>query len=371
MTQAMRQVVLYPNRPHATEHERASLQVLGEWLAAQLGWNFAGEFQPGQRYSQPLYFIPADTLTGETAESLGIVSAEQLFGGVVPQPFMATKVITHSLLDGAAQAPEQWTALFSELVRDCVLQGFSVFNLGEAKTAGLRLLKNGPVRIKPVRATAGRGQMLIENAQQLDAALQLQAVAEVSEFGLVLEEHLEDVTTYSVGQVNIGPHLISYYGTQSLTPNQHGEQVYGGSDLVVAKGDFTHLLALPLPKTARLAVAQAQIYDEAAQSCFPEFFASRRNYDVAQGIGARGALSSGVLEQSWRIGGASSAELAAMQAFLDHPEWVAVRSCSTELHGENAPLPVSEPSKVIFRGADRDVGFISKSVRVEPYGDTQ
>src|SRR5262249_20209871 len=43
---------------------------------------------------------------------------------------------------------------------------------------------------------------------------------------------------------------------------------------------------------------------------FHGFAASRRNYDVAQGIDADGWPQSGVLEPSWHVGGASSAELA-------------------------------------------------------------
>ena len=46
------------------------------------------------------------------------------------------------------------------------------------------------------------------------------------------------------------------------------------------------------------------------------FFASRRNYDVVAGLDARGQRRCGVLEQSWRVGGASPAELVALAAFL-------------------------------------------------------
>ena len=51
----------------------------------------------------------------------------------------------------------------------------------------------------------------------------------------------------------------------------------------------------------------AMIDDAAATECFPGLVASRRNYDVAQGTNARGKRCSGVLEQSWRLGGATGA----------------------------------------------------------------
>jgi Protein of unknown function (DUF3182) len=51
----------------------------------------------------------------------------------------------------------------------------------------------------------------------------------------------------------------------------------------------------------------------------PGFTVSRRNYDVAQGIDGEGQRRSGVLEASWRSGGASTAELAAMKEFAQDP----------------------------------------------------
>src|SRR5499427_910266 len=72
---------------------------------------------------------------------------------------------------------------------------------------------------------------------------------------------------------------------------------------------------------------------------FHGFAASRRNYDVAQGIGADGRRRSGVLEPSWRIGGASSAELAALAAFARDPSLKIVRASHLEEYGEGRRAP--------------------------------
>jgi hypothetical protein len=61
--------------------------------------------------------------------------------------------------------------------------------------------------------------------------------AELSEHGLVLEEDLTDVTTYSVGRVRAAGLVISYWGTQRVTRDNTGAAVCGGSDLVVARGE--------------------------------------------------------------------------------------------------------------------------------------
>ena len=189
---------------------------------------------------------------------------------------------------------------------------------------------------------------------------------ELWSYGLVLEENLTDVTTYSVGQVRVAELVATYYGTQRLTPDNSGAAVYGGSDLVIVRGDFEALLGLDPPEEARLAVAQARVYDAAATEFFPGLFASRRNYDVAQGLDSSGRRRSGVLEQSWRIGGASSAEIAALEAFRAEPALHAVRASSIEVYGESeAPPP---HASVYFRGMDEQVGPITKYALVEPHG---
>ncbi|MFQ6749070.1 DUF3182 family protein, partial [Bordetella pertussis] len=106
-------------------------------------------------------------------------------------------------------------------------------------------------------------------------------------YGLVLEEHLEDISTYSVGVAQVGVHLASYIGTQSLTLDHAGLEVYGGSDLWFVSGPLPALLQLELDAPRRTALEHAMRYDEQAFACYPRLYASRRNYDVARGRDAR------------------------------------------------------------------------------------
>ena len=73
----------------------------------------------------------------------------------------------------------------------------------------------------------------------------------IKQFG---EQNLVDVTTYSIGQVRVAGRVGTYYGTQTMTTNHHGAEVYGGSDLTVVRGGFDTLLALPLSGDAKLAI---------------------------------------------------------------------------------------------------------------------
>ena len=136
------------------------------------------------------------------------------------------------------------------------------------------------------------------------------------------------------------------------------------------RGDFDALLGLDPPEEARRAVAQARAYDAAAMELFPGLFASRRNYDVALGLDAGGRRRRGVLEQSWRLGGASGAEIAALEAFRAEPALQAVRASSIEIYGEGEALPPH--ATVSFRGIDERVGPITKyALLVERYGDAR
>jgi hypothetical protein len=110
-------------------------------------------------------------------------------------------------------------------------------------------------------------------------------------------------------------------------------------------------------------VAAARRYDEATEE-FHGFTASRRNYDVAKGIGADGWPQSGVLEPSWRVGGASSAELAAMAAFARDPSLEIVRASHVEQYGQRRRAPAD--AIVEFQGDDPEAGPLLRYTIVTP-----
>jgi hypothetical protein len=84
---------------------------------------------------------------------------------------------------------------------------------------------------------------------------------------------------------------------------------------------------------------------------------TRRNYDVIEGTDATGSRRIGVLEQSWRVGGASGAEIAAFEAFADDLDCAAVRCSTVEIYAEVTP-PVG--ATVYFSGVDPVVGAMTK-----------
>jgi Protein of unknown function (DUF3182) len=114
---------------------------------------------------------------------------------------------------------------------------------------------------------------------------------------------------------------------------------------------------------ASAALVAARRYDEATEE-FHGFTASRRNYDVARGTGADGWPQSGVLEPSWRVGGASSAELAAMAAFARDPSLEIVRASHVEEYGERRRAPAD--AIVEFQGDDPEAGPLLRYTIVTP-----
>ncbi|WP_109514456.1 DUF3182 family protein [Pseudomonas ovata] len=360
------EVVLLPTEKILGQHEVVVHQALGRQLAQLLGGEFTGTFDAAQPQGRSLYFVPSDTLVDPPrARQLNIRSADDVFGGLVSEPFMATKAISHALPDQASARPPGWSEAFHDQAGDAVLAGFSVFSEADARQAGQQMLADGPVRIKPVRATAGRGQIVAQDSAELTAALSEQDFAEVARWGLVIEQDLQDVVTYSVGQVSVAGGVASYHGTQSLTRDNQGATVYGGSCLWIVRGGFDVLLDQPLQAPVRRAVQQAIAYDRAAQACLPGFIASRRNYDIAQGVNARGQACSGVLEQSWRIGGASAAEIHALLAFAADPALSRLCVSTHEVYGRDAPLP--SHAQVLYEGDDPQLGFLRKYTQVQPY----
>jgi hypothetical protein len=347
-----------------SEHERCTLLGFARELAALRGEDLAGFHGRGSSYPGHVYFVPHGTLRADEASELGIAGPDDLFGGVVPHAFIATKAISHPLVDPAAPAPAGWNPRFGWEIADCVLRGYTAFCVPDARAAGRQLLARGPVRLKPVRASGSRGQSVVHDGVELLHALHRMDGEEIATHGLVLEENLQELRTLSIGQVHAAGLTASYFGRQRATRNNRGLVVYGGSDLTLVRGGYDALLALqPAPEVVH-ALRQARRYDAAVRACYPGFYASRCNYDVILGRDASGATQAAVLEQSWRAGGGTGPELAGLQRLQAEPRRHVVRAASVEAFGHSPEPPPG--ATVYYRGTDPHVGPMTKYTIVDP-----
>lgn len=344
---------------HANTHDRVSRRVVARHVAALLGLPYCGEAAADGANA---YLVPLDTLTAAEAAALGVDGEDRLLGGVVPHRFVATKAITHPLIAAGAAAPEGWAHELGDVLAPVVPIGFTAFSPEDALRAGETLLALGSLRLKAVAATAGLGQTVVEDRAALERALAAESPETIAEGGIVLEENLAEVVTYSVGTTRIGAHAIAYWGTQRLTRSNAGDTVYGGSDLEVVRGGWEELAALPLAAEVAQAVRHAIAYDRAVFAAWPGLYASRRNYDVIAGGAADGTRRIGVLEQSWRVGGATGAELAAIEAFARDPKLAHVRSSTMEIYGGTGAAPAN--AAIYFDGVDPAAGRLTKYAEV-------
>ena len=122
---------------HASEHERITQAEFARRLAALKDYEAGGLYDPRRHYPGRIYFVPGSTLTSSRSRAaLGIRGPDDLFGGVVPHAFVATKVISHPLVEPDAAALPGWNPAFGAQVGDSVLAGYAAFNHDDARRAG-------------------------------------------------------------------------------------------------------------------------------------------------------------------------------------------------------------------------------------------
>jgi len=124
-----------------------------------------------------------------------------------------------------------------------------------------------------------------------------------------------------------------------------GREVHGGGD------------------PARIAVEMAGDFDRAVLSLYPGIIASRRNYDVGQGYDGSGVFRCGVLDQSWRIGGTSGVEVAAVRVFKERPDVTVLKGSSFNVYGSDAVAPTA--AIIHFQGVDQEFGPMLMYTQIE------
>ena len=65
-------------------HEGITLVAVAEAVAKLKRYDFEGRYDSARAYLGHVYFVPDDTMISAAAQELGIASATDLFGGVVP-----------------------------------------------------------------------------------------------------------------------------------------------------------------------------------------------------------------------------------------------------------------------------------------------
>lgn len=355
---ALAGIALYSPREQrgGNRHDQTSREVLVARLAALLRIPLIPQVETTDDVGPDILLVPKETIV-DGPGSTRALSATTLLGGRVPHPFVATKAITHGLISRDAVRPEGWSHTMADRLGDAALNGYTAFTAADAIEAGLRLLGNGPARVKDVNGKASLGQTVVNTADELRAVIAEQNPDELARFGVVVEENMSEVETYSVGSLSVAGLEISYVGDQQETIDHKGRTVYGGTRLRCVRGGLDRLTHLGLDPEAVEAIRCAAVFDDAARRAYPSMVLTRRNYDVLAGRDARNQRRVGVLEQSWRVGGATGAEVAALEAFAGGPDLDFVNTATVEVYGD-AAIPAH--AVTYFSGVDPVVGSMTK-----------
>lgn len=293
-------------------------------------------------------FIPDQTLL---LDQVAPEARPHLLGGAVPQAWLGTKAVFHPLVPGCDVIPAGWQAMDAVHART-TLPGFTAFSPRDAIAAWRLLAGEGHrVRAKPTGISGGSGQVVCTTEADVDTLLARTTATDLAATGIVLEADLDHAETFSVGTIVLHGTTIAYFGEQHLTRDGRGEPAYGGSTLVAIRGGFDALARDDRAAAERDCIALALEFDRAVREAYPALEVSRCNYDVIRGTGARGEARVGLLEQSWRVGGATPAELAAFEALRADPTLQRVRACTRERYGAHE---VPATAHVYFHGAAPD-----------------
>lgn len=303
------------------------------------------------------YYIPSTTLNAEQARALDIEGPDDFFGGILEVRDHRDKAIFHPLVaEAQEEAPAWYSEVFARRVEEAVLPGYSVFSIDDARAALADLNSvYGTVRAKDPTASGSVGQFVIESPQQLDELLgQLEELESgwLTRHGFVLEPNLIEPVTLSIGQVRLGGETHAYIGEQSETTYLDGKPTYGGTTLTMVRGGFDKLSTV----TATIYPDYEHVVKQtgAVVTAFEEQYgliASRINFDAIFGDTSTGIQLAGICDQSFRIGGATPAEVLAVKALLDNPQATQVTARNTVgwRHGvEGGDWPQAAHDEIVF-----------------------
>ncbi|KAB2697557.1 DUF3182 family protein [Ochrobactrum sp. Kaboul] len=340
-----------------SKHNVASVEALAARLAKLSGSSLSPSSQNFDDVDGT-FFIPTVSLIRKSHPEL---DANQFWGGCVDQEYMTTKLATHPAWNEEDELPAGWKPQFAKDLGSAALAGFSVFSHDHAARAGAFLLDKSKIRLKDPYASGGKNQCVFENNHELDVFLQSLSQSEITK-GMVIEEDVENSSTYSVGQVSLAGLTASYLGRQYIAHDPMGESVYAGSRLYVVRGGWDELLLrLRMPVAHRI-IEGARRYDMAAGEHFG-LVASRKNYDVLVGPITEDGFCCGVLEQSWRVGGASPAEILAVEAMIGDQSILALQVLARETYGAAPRFEIND--FIVYVGQDDTGQPLHKYARIE------
>lgn len=264
-----------------------------------------------ERKREEAYFVPSKPLKVDQASKLGIREKGDLFGAVVRDMSHGNKSVLHVTIPNSNLAGQAYSSDFAFRIRDAVLPGYTTFSFDEALQAYKILFSEfGSVRVKDPSESDASGQYVFMTEEDLAIFLRQYGTEKLGTEGLIVEANLCETRTLSVGQIFLGADYYSYVGSQNSVTHE-GRSKYGGTKLKMVRGLLTDLAKTEVDSNVTKAISQAERVLNAFSIYEP--ILSRANFDVVQGFDGEGRFLSGITDQSFRLGGASPAEVLAIK----------------------------------------------------------
>ena len=330
---------------HASEHERITQAEFARRLAALKDYEAGGLYEPRRPCPGRIYFVPGITLTRSQAAALGIRGPDDLFGGVVPHAFVATKVISHPLVRPDAAALPGWNPAFGAQVgeRCWPAMPLSITTMraepaiGCSKAGRCASSRSAP----PAAAASGGARRRLELQRQLEAIDPGEVVTHGAGARRKPERRPHHQRRPGEGRRSHGK-LLRPAAPDAQQPGERGLRRLRPDRV---RGDFDALLAQDVPPEIRGGDRAGAALQRGRRSlATPASLPRATTTTSSLGRDAAGRSRSGVLEQSWRLGGATGAEIAALEVFRDQPGRNRVRASAIEVFGESPPPPRTPPS---------------------------
>ncbi len=214
--------------------------------------------------------------------------------------------------------------------------------------------------------SASRWWRTPSNSTRRPAALDAR---QIEKDGLVLERNLEDVTTFSVGQLEGGQparELLRHAGPHPQSRRQAGLW----RRYTPARGAWLCWKTCSRIRSRRICARPCRPHWPITRQqveCFPGTLVSRCNYDVAMGTD-NGRQRLGVLEQSLARGRRhQEPNWPRWRRSRPIPQSCGPRPARVKIYGTDVPVPPG--ADVYYQGEDRNVGPLTKYAILESSSD--
>lgn len=344
-----------PYLPYIRERNRNISKVIADIL----GLPVSGEVDLDSGNREGDYLVLASAMAKDVANNVGITTAGDFYGLIVPDVRQIDKAILHTTDE--TTVPTFYSRQFAERVRDLVLPGGTFFSIDEMeKYFKLYANENYNLRLKLPNQSDGNGQFLIEDASHL--SLLKETVVDrqkLRDNGAVLEADVVEKKTLTAGTVFLGGRQYSFLAKQK-NDKANGRDRFIGSKLLAVCGSLDEL--------CDLVQGELRLCADLARRFLNEFghydpCMSRISLDCLMGSDKKGNPLVGITDITGRVGGNCPGLVLAINRLLSTNERLVTADTDLYYNPPSTDMGLSEGEKLFLDCPElRIVGKTSSAV---------